>query len=173
MWCVLRNGTWQSGTNLITSNEKNERNRAVPPCERGNQQDQSQACPWSALVAFSRRVPGGENFSQLSRPAQDENGFTVIVAITPSVILSEADTLPTASKSGSLSSCKSLLYVDGRPFKVIKNPAIWNVVSAQSGEPLHTISAMEGKAKRRHLLTFPNIRPDLPRNNSRESGFFF
>ena len=50
----------------------------------------------------------------------------------------------TASKRASLSSCKSLLYVVGIPFKQV------NIVTK-----------------------CPYIRPDLPRNNSHASGFFF
>lgn len=53
---------------------------------------------------------------------------TVKVAITPSAICRHAKVVSTESNSGSLSSCKSLLYVEGSPLSVIKNPAIYEIV---------------------------------------------
>lgn len=57
------------------------------------------------------------------------NLLTFIVAITPSAILREAEMLSTVSKRGSLSSWRSLLYVEGRPFSVTMNPAICKAIS--------------------------------------------
>lgn len=93
----------------------------------------------------------------------DTKGLTVIVAITPSAILSDAPIVSTASNNGSLSSCRSLLYVDGRPLSVIKNPAI-----------LETRCQRRARVcERETTRTLPKMRPDLPLNNSNESGFFF
>ncbi len=50
--------------------------------------------------------------------------LTSKVAMTPSAILKDMETLTNASNNGSLSSCKSLLYVEGRPFNVMTKPAI-------------------------------------------------
>jgi hypothetical protein len=70
--------------------------------------------------------------------------LTFKVAMTPSAIRKAADRVSTQSNKGSLSSCRSLLYVEGTPLRDIMNPDIW-----------------------------PNTRPDLPRRSSSESGFFF
>lgn len=88
-------------------------------------------------------------------------GLTFIVATTPSAILRQAVILSTASNKGSLSSCKSLLYVEGRPLSVMTNPVIF-----KDTQLFRSDSAVI-------ILTFPNILPDFPRKSSSESGFFF
>ena len=100
---------------------------------------------------------------RLAKPAwRSLDHPTSRVAMTPSAIRKHADTVSTASNNGSLSSWRSLLYVEGNPLRVIKNPAIYKYDVSHSfpGPQLPS-------------TTFPNTRPDLPRRSSRESAFFF
>ena len=70
--------------------------------------------------------------------------FGVRVASTPEAMWSAASAVLSESKSACLSSCMSLLYAVGRPLSIVSIATV-----------------------------FPIVRADLPRNNSRASGFFF
>jgi hypothetical protein len=90
--------------------------------------------------------------------------LTVNVLTTPSRMRSDFPMVFAPSKRGSLSSCKSLLYVEGIPFIVMRNPESFSGFSMG-----HLIL----DRRKKYARTWPNVRPDLPRSNSRESGFFF
>ncbi len=66
------------------------------------------------------------------------------VCTIPVTAGSTSSSVSTASKTGSLSSCRSRLYANGRPLRVASNPVRW-----------------------------PISRPALPRASSATSGFFF
>ena len=70
--------------------------------------------------------------------------LTVIVRTIPSKIFSDPNTVSIVSNMPSLSSCISLLYVNGVPFKTVNSP-----------------------------IKFPYARPVFPRISSAISGFFF
>ena len=66
------------------------------------------------------------------------------VAIIPETAGSSSSSVSAASKTGSLSSCRSRLYASGRPLSVASSP-----------------------------VRLPISRPALPRASSATSGFFF
>ena len=78
------------------------------------------------------------------KPRTIFSGWMVIVLTTPMAILTESDTVSMTSKSISLSSWRSLLYVVGVPLTTVRMPA-----------------------------RDPRVLPAFPLRSSNASGFFF
>lgn len=103
---------------------------------------------------------------------------TLSVEMTPWRMRRLLPTVSAASNMGSCDSCRSLLYVAGRPLSVVRKPAS----CARSSRRQNACRTRKGRCARRNAggsrregaaRTWPTVRPLLPRRSSHASGFFF